>query len=100
MKGSSPHSLIKRLHTEAPRATPIGLDGLGRLGISPQAAARLARDGWLVRLGHGVYVLPGEEPGMHEAARFLQERVAGLHIGGRSALALQGVRHNLAHREG
>ncbi len=36
---------------------------------------------------------------MHEAARFLQERVAGLHIGGRSALALQGVRHNLAHRE-
>ena len=99
MAGSAPHSLIKRLQTGLPRGTPIGLDGLRRLGISPQAAARHARDGWLVRLGHGVYALPGEEPGPLAAARFLQQRVEGLHVGGRSALALQGVRHTLARRE-
>lgn len=31
--------------------------------------------------------------------RLLQKRVAGLHVGGKSALALQGVQHNLAPRE-
>lgn len=29
----------------------------------------------------------------------LHSRVAGLHVGGKSALALQGVRHNLAMRD-
>lgn len=33
------------------------------------------------------------------ALQLLQDRVAGLHIGGKSALALQGIRHNLTPKE-
>src|SRR3546814_11848837 len=54
---------------------------------------------WLVRLAHGVYAFPNDEFGVYGALKFLQQRVPGLHVGGKSALALQGVRHNLGSRE-
>src|SRR3546814_44129 len=72
---------------------------LKTFGVSPKLAARYAESGWLVRLGHGVYAYPNDNFDASGALRLLQERVAGLHIGGKSALALQGVRHNLAYRE-
>lgn len=72
---------------------------LETFGVSPKLAARYAESGWLVRLGHGVYAYPNDNFNVSGALRLLQERVAGLHIGGKSALALQGVRHNLAPRE-
>jgi hypothetical protein len=49
-----------------------------------------------MRLGQGVYAFPGDELGVHGAVKLLQQTVAGLHVGGKSALGLQGVRHNLA----
>lgn len=72
---------------------------LETFGVSPKLAARYAESGWLVRLGHGVYAYPNDNFDASGALQLLQERVAGLHIGGKSALALQGVRHNLAPRE-
>jgi hypothetical protein len=57
------------------------------MGISPQLAAYYARTGWLNRLAHGTYTLPGDTlttPGM---LVLLQDRIAGLHLAGRSALA-------------
>src|SRR3546814_8673081 len=45
---------------------------------------------WLVRLAHGVYAFPNDEFGVYGALKFLQQRVPGLHVGGKSALALQG----------
>src|SRR3546814_16112894 len=72
---------------------------LKTFGVSPKLAARYAESGWLVRLGHGVYAYPNDNFDASGALRLLQERVAGLHIGGKSALALQGVRHNMAYRE-
>src|SRR5690606_38588643 len=48
---------------------------------------------------HGVYAFPNDEFGVYGALKFLQQRVPGLHVGGKSALALQGVRHNLGSRE-
>ena len=67
--------------------------------MSPQLAAHYADGGWLVRLAHGVYAFPNDEFGVYGALKFLQQRVPGLHVGGKSALALQGVRHNLGSRE-
>jgi hypothetical protein len=52
-----------------------------------------------VRLAQGVYAFPNDDFGVYGALMFLQQRVPGLHIGGKSALALQGVRHNLVGRE-
>lgn len=81
-----------------PRGAPFGLAELASLGVSGQLAAQYAKTGWLVRLGQGAYAFPGDEVTAHGAVKFLQQRVPGLHIGGKSALALQGVRHNLGDR--
>ena len=96
---SSEQSLIKRVQTNLPRGAPFGLAALERLGVSAKLAAYYAQSGWLERLGQGVYAFPGDELDAHGAIKLLQERVAGLHVAGRSALALQAVRHNLASRE-
>ncbi len=52
-----------------------------------------------MRLGQGVYAFPNDEFSAHGAILFLQSRVPGLHLGGKSALATQGVRHNLGTRD-
>lgn len=97
--GTSRHSLIKQLQTSLPRGTPFDVAALARLGISAKLAAHYAETGWLVRLAQGVYAFPADELNAHGAIKFLQARVAGLHVAGKSALALQGVHHNLASRE-
>lgn len=82
-----------------PRGRPFDVAGLAELGISPQLAARYAAHGWVVRLGQGVYCFPGDELTRDGCVLFLAKRVEGLHVGGKSALALHGVRHNVAVRE-
>ena len=62
-------------------------------------AAYYAQSGWLIRLGQGIYAFPTDELDAHGAIKLLQGRVAGMHVAGKSALALQAVRHNLAARE-
>lgn len=99
MSENSRHQLIKRLQTELPRGAPFDLATLATLGVSPQLAARYAEGGWLVRLAQGVYAFPNDDYGVHGALKFLQQRVPGMHVGGKSALAVQGVRHNLGSRD-
>jgi hypothetical protein len=97
--GNPRHSLIKKLQTSLPRGMPFDLPALARMGVSAKLAAYYAQTGWLVRLAQGVYAFPADELSAHGAIQLLQARVAGLHVAGKSALALQGVRHNLASRE-
>ncbi len=78
---------------------PFDLAGLERICVSAQLAAHYAECGWIERLGQGVYAFAGDTLNVHGAIKFLQTRVAGLHVAGKSALTLQGVRHNLAIRE-
>lgn len=68
-------------------------------GISAKQVARLAQSGWLRRLGHGVYVLPGDQLSRDAGLALLAALVPGLHVAGKTALAWRGVRHNLAVRE-
>ena len=93
------HALIKKLQTSLPRGMPFDLATLERIGVSAQLAAHYAESGWLDRLGQGVYAFSGDTLNAHGAIKLLQTRVSGLHVAGKSALALQGVRHNLATRE-
>ena len=93
------HSLIKRVQTELPRGVPFDLADLERLGVSAKLAAYYASVGWIERLGYGVYAFPNDELNAHGAIKLLQRRVDGLHVAGKSALALQGVRHNIGPRE-
>lgn len=97
--GRETQSLIKRVQTELPRGAPFALDTLEHLGVSAKLAAYYADSGWLTRLGQGVYAFPSDDLNPHGAVKLLQGRVAGLHVAGKSALALQGVRHNLAPSE-
>jgi len=99
MVGHLRHQIIKRLQTELPRGAPFDLLVLSHFGVSPQLAAHYADEGWLMRLAQGVYAFPNDDFGIHGALKFLQQRVPGLHVGGKSALAMQGVRHNLGSRD-
>lgn len=92
-------SLIKRVQNELPRGAPFDLRELERLGVSAKLAAYYAAAGWLERLGYGVYAFPNDELSAHGSIKLLQGRVAGLHVAGKSALALQGVRHNIGPRQ-
>lgn len=93
------YNLIKRVQTELPRGAPFDLHTLAELGVSPGLAARYATNGWLVRLAQGVYGFPNDDFDVFGALKFLQRQVAGLHVGGKSALALHGIRHNLTTRD-
>ncbi|KVC94976.1 hypothetical protein WI77_10865 [Burkholderia ubonensis] len=93
------HQLIKRLQTDVPRGAPFDLAALNQLGVSNQLAARYVSSGWLVRLASGVYAFPNDDFNLHATLRFLQQRAPGLHVGGKTALAWQGVRHQLGRRE-
>ncbi|WP_422649442.1 Transcriptional regulator AbiEi antitoxin N-terminal domain-containing protein [Cupriavidus sp. H18C1] len=93
------YQIIKRLQTGMPRGAPFDLPTLRQFGVSPQLAARYADGGWLVRLAQGVYAFPNDDFGVEGALRFLQAQVPGFHVGGKTALAWQGMRHNLGSRE-
>jgi len=99
MDSNSRHQILKRLQTGLARGAPFDLSTLERIGVSAPLAARYAESGWLVRLAQGVYAFPKDDFGVYGALMFLQQRVPGLHVGGKSALALQGVRHNLGGRD-
>ena len=82
-----------------PRGSPFDLAMLTEHGVSAQLAAKYAEGSWLVRLAQGVYAFPGDTLDAHGAIKFLQTRVPGLHVAGKTALSLQGVRHNLSPRD-
>ncbi len=93
------HNPIRSVQTGLPRGAPFGLETLAGLGVDRQSAARQARSGWLVRLGQGVYAFPNDPLDRAMTTVFLQTRLPGLHVAGRTALDLHGVRHNLGVQE-
>jgi len=91
-------NLIKALQ-RLPHGGPFGTDNLRALGVSPALASHYAKSGWLERLGRGVFMFPGDTLQRESSVGFLATRMAGLHVGGKTALAWRGVRHNLAVTE-
>jgi len=99
MGAISSGSLIRDLVTRAVPGHPMSLADLEAFGISPYLAAKYARSGWLVRLGPGLYRLPSPPLDRDQCLLVLQEQDAGLHIGGRTALSWQGIRHHVEFTE-
>jgi hypothetical protein len=71
---------------------------LAALGISADLAVHYVKAGWLTRLARGVFCRPNEPPALHPSLLLLQRRLAGLHVGGKSALDWYGVRHYLSQQ--
>lgn len=93
MKGGTRYSVIKPLLAHLPHGAPFSLATLKSLGVSTKLAAQYVKSGWLVRLGQGIYAFPGDPLDLERCLLLLQEIVPSLHIGGKRALALHGVRH-------
>jgi Transcriptional regulator, AbiEi antitoxin, Type IV TA system/Transcriptional regulator, AbiEi antitoxin N-terminal domain len=92
-------SLISKLQSGCPRGCPIDTAALGRLGISSALAHEYVASGWLTRLGRGVFMFAGDTLARDATLKFLQGRVLGLHVAGRTALAWQGYLQNITQRE-
>jgi Transcriptional regulator, AbiEi antitoxin, Type IV TA system/Transcriptional regulator, AbiEi antitoxin N-terminal domain len=90
---------FKRALVKLPRGEPLSTAALREYGVSDFRASDLARSGWLTRLGRGVYMLPGDTLSRDGCLVFLTRRVAGFHVGGKTALDWRGIRQNVTFRE-
>ena len=97
--GSTPSVLFRQALASLPRGTPLSTQLLRERGLTAKQVGRLAENGWLRRLGRGVYLLPGDELNREATLAWLGMQVPGLHVAGKTALAWRGVRHNLAFKE-
>jgi Transcriptional regulator, AbiEi antitoxin, Type IV TA system/Transcriptional regulator, AbiEi antitoxin N-terminal domain len=93
------HNLIKRLQTAFPHGTPFDHHQLTKLGVSSALAHHYLKSGWLTRLGRGVFMFPNDALRREDCLKFLSRQMPGFHVGGKTALAWRGVRHNLPARE-
>ncbi len=71
---------------------------LAKRGISADLAVHYAKAGWLVRLAHGVYGRPGDPLMLRPCLKFLERKMLGLHVGGKTALDWYGIRQYVSHR--
>ena len=90
--GTTSKSKLNILYTRLPVGSPITSAQLAALGVSADLAVHYARSGWLKRLGRGVYCRPGEALSLHPSLVVLEQQIAGLHVGGKTALEWYGVR--------
>ena len=72
---------------------------LAELEVSSALAHHYLKSGWLARLGRGVFMFPNDTLREADCLKFLARRLPGFHVGGKTALAWRGVRHNLPAHE-
>ncbi len=89
---------LNALYTELPSGAPLTSDALKALGISADLAVHYVRSGWLTRLARGVYCRKGDTLLLNPTLRLLERQVAGLHVGGKSALSWYGIRHYVSQK--
>jgi Transcriptional regulator, AbiEi antitoxin, Type IV TA system/Transcriptional regulator, AbiEi antitoxin N-terminal domain len=96
---STRKNIIKGLQGAFPRGTPFDSQALAKVGVYPALAYHYLKSGWLERLGRGVFAFPNDTLRQEDCLKFLARRVANFHVGGKTALAWRGIRHNLPARE-
>src|SRR5712692_5877307 len=92
------HSKLNTVYTGLPAGSPITSAQLAAMGISADLAVHYARSGWLKRLARGVYTRPGETLLLHPSLVALERQIAGLHVGGKTALEWYGVRYYVSQQ--
>jgi len=90
---------IKTLQGAFPRGTPFDSRQLRKIGVSSALAHHYLKSDWLARLGRGVFMFPKDTLRQEDSLKFLSRSVGGFHVGGKTALAWRGIRHNLPNRE-
>jgi hypothetical protein len=100
MKSTTEDFSFKALLSVLPRGEPLDVSFLKEKGLSAFHASHLAAAGWLTHVGRGVYMLPGDTLSRDGCLAYLMRRNAGLHVGGKTALAWRGVKHNIVPGNG
>ncbi|NUX98887.1 AbiEi antitoxin N-terminal domain-containing protein [Paraburkholderia youngii] len=90
--------LVQLLMDFAPRGEPMDLTLLARFGIEAGDASCLVEGGWLRQLAGGAFLLRGDSPTPDGTVAFLAREIPGLHVGGKAALDMQGMRNYLYAR--
>lgn len=91
-----PNRLLSRLLKEVPEGVIVPSAWLSTLGISPQLVRKYVASGWLTALAHGAYARPAVPVDWQGVVLTLQRLVQQpVHVGGLSALNLQGLAHYL-----
>jgi hypothetical protein len=93
------HKPVKTLQIAFPRGTPFDSQQLKKVGISSALAHHYLKSEWLTRLGRGVFMFPKDTLRKEDSLIFLSRAIEGFHVGGKTALAWRGIRHNLPARE-
>lgn len=88
-------NLIRNLQQVLPRGSPFDSGDLQKIGVSSALAHHYVKSGWLSRLGRGVFMFPGDTLRQEDCLKFLARQDRGFHVGGKTALAWRGIRHNL-----
>jgi hypothetical protein len=99
MSSSKRAGRLKLLQSALPRGKPLDTADLAALGIYPELAYRYVKSGWLERLGRGMFMFAGDQLQRDRCLEFLGQRMPGFHVGGKTALAWLGLRHNVAFKE-
>ncbi len=86
------------LYALLPAGSPVTSAQLAGMGISADLAVHYGKSGWLTRLARGVYCRPGEALSLHPSLAVLEQQIAGLHVGGKTALEWHGVRQYVAQK--
>lgn len=90
---------FKNLLAEIPKDGPVDLGWLRARGVRDSYAAKLAKSGYLEKLGAGAYCLKGVKLEQDASLAWLQHRFPDMHVASKSALALRGIRQNIARTE-
>ena len=87
-------NLTAKLFT-IPSDSPISALDLEKLGINASTRSKYVKSGKLLQLQRGVFSLSNASLNREKTIEFLQSELGEIHIGGRSALALHKIVHNL-----
>jgi len=90
---------LKQLAARFPAGAPVTLRELKALGVSSQLAYWYTKNGWLERLGRGVFVRDASQLELRASLAALEQAGGNFHVGGRTALDWRGVRHFARQRE-
>lgn len=95
-KKTIPNRLLSPLLTDLPEGVAVPSAWLTERGISPQLVRKYVASGWLTPLAHGAYARPAS-PVQWQGVVLALQRLAQrpVHVGGLSALNLQGLAHYL-----
>lgn len=90
---------LNALYAQWKSGTPLTSEDLLARGISADLAVHYVRSGWLTRLMRGVFRRPSDTLVLYPTLLLLQQKLDGLHVGGKSALDWYGVRQYVSQRE-